>query len=145
MSPAEFDKLVEKAMKVVPLRFRRRLKNVVFIVEPEPPSPNLLGLYHGRPLPHRSVSDGFTLPDRITIFQGPHERLARDRRHFSVCSKRPCGTKWRTTSAWTKRACGGPNICGGGGARRSDRGYCGARFEGLVGVESEGPGVVGRF
>jgi predicted Zn-dependent protease with MMP-like domain len=55
---------------------------VVFIVEPEPPSPNLLGLYHGRPLPHRSVSDGFTLPDRITIFQGPHERLARDRRHL---------------------------------------------------------------
>lgn len=82
MSPAEFDKLVEKAMKVVPLRFRRRLKNVVFIVEPEPPSPNLLGLYHGRPLPHRSVSDSFTLPDRITIFQGPHERMARDRRHL---------------------------------------------------------------
>ena len=52
MSPAEFDKLVEKAMRVVPLSFRRRLKNVVFIVEPEPPSPNLLGLYHGRPLPH---------------------------------------------------------------------------------------------
>jgi predicted Zn-dependent protease with MMP-like domain len=33
-------------------------------------------------LPHRSVSDSFTLPDRITIFQGPHERLARDRRHL---------------------------------------------------------------
>jgi predicted Zn-dependent protease with MMP-like domain len=82
MSPAEFDKLVEKAMKVIPPRFRRRLKNVVFIVEPEPPSPGLLGLYHGRPLPHRSVSDSFTLPDRITIYQGPHERLARDRRHL---------------------------------------------------------------
>jgi predicted Zn-dependent protease with MMP-like domain len=82
MSPAEFDKLVERAMKAIPPRFRRRLKNVAFIVEPEPPSPHLLGLYQGHPLPHRSVSDSFTLPDRITIFQGPHERLARDRRHL---------------------------------------------------------------
>jgi predicted Zn-dependent protease with MMP-like domain len=80
MSPAEFDKLVEAAMKIVPPRFRRQLKNVVFLVEPEPPRPGLLGLYQGRPLPLRSVSDGFTLPDRIIIFQGPHERLARDRR-----------------------------------------------------------------
>jgi predicted Zn-dependent protease with MMP-like domain len=82
MSPAEFDRLVEKAMRVIPPRFRRRLKNVVFIVEPEPPASNLLGLYHGRPLPRRSVSDAFTLPDRITIFQGPHERMARNRRHL---------------------------------------------------------------
>lgn len=82
MSPAEFDRLVEKALRAIPPRFRRRLKNVAFIVEPEPPSPNLLGLYQGRPLPYRSVSDGFTLPDRITIYQGPHERLARNRRHL---------------------------------------------------------------
>jgi len=82
MSPAEFDRLVERALRAIPPRFRRRLKNVAFIVEQEPPSPNLLGLYQGRPLPHRSVSDGFTLPDRITIYQGPHERLARNRRHL---------------------------------------------------------------
>jgi predicted Zn-dependent protease with MMP-like domain len=80
MSPAEFDRLVETAMKVIPPRFRRRLKNVVFVVEAEPSRPGLLGLYQGRPLLHRSVSDSFTMPDRITIFQGPHERLARDRR-----------------------------------------------------------------
>jgi predicted Zn-dependent protease with MMP-like domain len=66
-------------MTVVPPRFRRRLKNVVFVVEAEPPRPGLLGLYQGRPLPHRSVSDSFAMPDRITIFQGPHERLARNR------------------------------------------------------------------
>jgi predicted Zn-dependent protease with MMP-like domain len=82
MGPAEFDRLVEKAMKVVPPRFRRRLNNVVFIVEPEPPTPGLLGLYHGRPLPHRSVGESFSMPDRITIYQGPHERMARDRRHL---------------------------------------------------------------
>jgi predicted Zn-dependent protease with MMP-like domain len=82
MNAAEFDNLVEKAMTVVPPGFRRRLQNVVFVVETEPPRPGLLGLYQGRPLPHRSVADSFTLPDRITIYQGPHERLARDRSHL---------------------------------------------------------------
>jgi predicted Zn-dependent protease with MMP-like domain len=82
VTPEEFDRLVETAMKVIPARFRRRLQNVVFLVEAEPPHPGLLGLYQGRPLPHRSVSDSFTLPDRITIYQGPHERIARDRRHL---------------------------------------------------------------
>lgn len=82
MRPQEFDKLVEKAVRSIPARFRRRLKNVAFVVESEPPSPDLLGLYQGRPLTHRSVSDGFTMPDRITIFQGPHERLARNPVHL---------------------------------------------------------------
>ncbi len=82
MSPAEFDKLVERAMRAIPPRFRRRLHNVVFVVEPEPPRPGLLGLYHGRPLAHRSVSDSFHLPDRITIYQGPHERMASSRAHL---------------------------------------------------------------
>jgi predicted Zn-dependent protease with MMP-like domain len=82
MSPDEFDKLVEKALKVVPARFRRRLQNVVFVVEREPPKPGLLGLYEGRPLTERSVGDPFAMPDRITIFQGPHERMARSRQHL---------------------------------------------------------------
>lgn len=82
MSPREFDKLVEKIVLAMPIRFRKRLKNVAFLVEPEPPTPNLLGLYEGHPLTHRSVSDGFRMPDRITIFQGPHERLARNRAHL---------------------------------------------------------------
>jgi predicted Zn-dependent protease with MMP-like domain len=28
------------------------------------------------------VFEGFAMPDRITIFQGPHERLARTRKHL---------------------------------------------------------------
>jgi predicted Zn-dependent protease with MMP-like domain len=28
------------------------------------------------------VSDGFVMPDQIVIFQGPHERLARDPLHL---------------------------------------------------------------
>ncbi len=93
MTPQEFDKLVERAYAKIPGRFRKRLANVALIVEPEP-SPQqlaaagvasgctLLGLYHGRPLIHRSVSDGFVMPDQITIFQGPHERLARTAAHL---------------------------------------------------------------
>lgn len=79
MSPREFDRLVEEALKTIPARFRRRLHNVAFVVEKEPPRPGLLGLYEGRPLTKRSVSDSFTLPDKITIYQGPHERMARNR------------------------------------------------------------------
>ena len=82
MTPQEFDKLVEKAIKAIPVPFRRRIENLAFVVEPEGPSPNLLGLYEGRPMPHRSVSDGFTMPDRITIFQRPHERMARNQKHL---------------------------------------------------------------
>lgn len=82
MKRAEFDQLVESAIRAIPWRFRRRLHNVAFVVEDEPARPGLLGLYHGRPLPHRSVSDPFAMPDRITIYQGPHERLARNRAHL---------------------------------------------------------------
>ena len=82
MLSSEFDVLVEKALKAIPARFRRRLHNVAIVVEPEPPRPGLLGLYQGRPLTTRHVGDGFTMPDRITIFQGTHERMARDRRHL---------------------------------------------------------------
>jgi predicted Zn-dependent protease with MMP-like domain len=78
-TPEEFDRLVEDSLRRIPARFRRRMKNVVVVVEPEPPRPDLLGLYQGRPLTSRSVSDGFAMPDRITIFQGPHERMSRTR------------------------------------------------------------------
>lgn len=87
VSPQEFDKLVEKAVRAIPPRFRRRLDNVAFVVESEPPRPGLLGLYEGRPLPRRSVYDSFTLPDRITIFQGPHERMAQDSLHLEKLLK----------------------------------------------------------
>jgi predicted Zn-dependent protease with MMP-like domain len=82
MSSKEFDQLVEKAVRAIPPRFRRQLHNIAFVVEKEPPRPGILGLYQGHPLPTRSVGQGFTLPDRITIFQGPHERMARDRLHL---------------------------------------------------------------
>jgi predicted Zn-dependent protease with MMP-like domain len=79
LPPAEFDRVVEESLRLIPARFRRRMQNVAIVVEPEPPRPGLLGLYHGRPLPRRSVYDSFAMPDQITIYQGPHERMARTR------------------------------------------------------------------
>jgi predicted Zn-dependent protease with MMP-like domain len=76
---AEFELLVENALQGIPSRFRRQMKNVAIVVEQEPKRPGLLGLYEGRPLASRSVFEGFAMPDKITIFQGPHERLARSR------------------------------------------------------------------
>ena len=93
MSPDEFDKLVQGAYGRIPSRFRGRLKNVAMLVEAEPsaaqlaeagvgPGGTLLGLYQGRPLTQRSVFESFAMPDRITIFQGPHERLAHGEAHL---------------------------------------------------------------
>jgi predicted Zn-dependent protease with MMP-like domain len=87
MSPQEFDQLVEMALASIPPEYRNRLNNVTFIVEPEPPQPGLLGLYRGRPLTQRSVHDQFCLPDQITIYQGPHERMARGLRHLEELVK----------------------------------------------------------
>lgn len=90
MRTSDFDELVERALRNIPARFRSRMNNVAVVVEDEPatsllqargvsPGGTLLGLYQGRPLTHRSVFEPFALPDRITVFQGPHERLARTR------------------------------------------------------------------
>jgi predicted Zn-dependent protease with MMP-like domain len=93
MTAHEFDRMVEQAYAKIPGRFRRRMANIAMIVESEPSNEQLrasrvatgstlLGLYRGRPLTARSVSDGFVMPDQIVIFQGPHERLARDAAHL---------------------------------------------------------------
>jgi predicted Zn-dependent protease with MMP-like domain len=78
MQAEEFEEVVERALRRIPARFRRRLENVAIVVEHEPPRPGLLGLYQGVPLIARGVSDSFRMPDKITIYQGPHERMARD-------------------------------------------------------------------
>jgi predicted Zn-dependent protease with MMP-like domain len=79
VNPEDFDQVVERALKRIPAPVRKRLENIVVVVEPEPPRPGLLGLYHGVPLTERSVSGGFRMPDQITIYQGPHERLSHNR------------------------------------------------------------------
>jgi predicted Zn-dependent protease with MMP-like domain len=78
MSPADFDRIVEQALRAIPAKYRGRVDNLAIVVEPEPPRPGLLGLYHGRPMTHRGVHDQFHMPDTITIYQGPHERMSRN-------------------------------------------------------------------
>ena len=91
----DFEALVERALAKIPARFRKRMENVAVVVDREPspaqlhrarvrPGSTLLGLYEGRPLTTRSVFDGFAMPDRITIFQGPHERMAGSRARKAV-------------------------------------------------------------
>lgn len=76
LSAAEFDLIVEEALRRIPKRFRQKIENVAIVVEAEPPQPGLLGTYQGRQLTERSVYDGFGMPDKITIYQGPHERMS---------------------------------------------------------------------
>jgi predicted Zn-dependent protease with MMP-like domain len=73
----DFEALVEAALAAVPAGFRARLRNVAIVVENEPPRPDLLGLYEGRPLTERTGGVVASMPDRITIYQRPHERATR--------------------------------------------------------------------
>jgi predicted Zn-dependent protease with MMP-like domain len=84
-----FERLVAEALASIPRRFKKAMQNIAIVVEDEPslellaemeiePPDTLLGLYQGTPLTERSWGHGNTLPDRVIIFQGPHEREAED-------------------------------------------------------------------
>lgn len=79
VSREEFEQIVERAIAGIPGKFRSRMENLYFAVEAWGPGRDLLGLYEGRPLTERSVSDPFGQPDRIRVFQKPHEEMARSR------------------------------------------------------------------
>ncbi len=82
MHQQTFELMVERALKKLPSNFRKRLQNVAVVVEMESPDPDLLGLYEGRPLTERTSQDSFGMPDRITIFQRPHEQMTRNPRQL---------------------------------------------------------------
>ncbi len=82
LSDEEFEAAVGDALDLIPDELARLMSNVAVLVEPEPPSdePDLLGLYEGTPLTERDGWwDAGSLPDRITIYQGPLQRYCRDR------------------------------------------------------------------
>jgi predicted Zn-dependent protease with MMP-like domain len=80
-SQAELERWAEEAVESLPPELARAMSNVAIVVEEEPPpGMPLLGLYQGVPLTRRSSSYGGALPDKITIYRGPLERLyGRDR------------------------------------------------------------------
>lgn len=87
MDHAAFEKLIVEAAELIPERIRRKMANVVFVVEDgsRPPAPGevrirrgqvLLGLYQGVPLTRRGPQYSLVPPDKITIFQNVIEQLA---------------------------------------------------------------------
>lgn len=89
MTKTEFRDLVDEALDTIPERFRDAMQNIAIVVEDEPspeqlesveiePPDTLLGLYEGIPLPERQWAHGNTLPDKITLFQGPIEDSSED-------------------------------------------------------------------
>lgn len=87
LSRPEFEKLVASALRGIPVRFRKilRQENVVVTIEGRPTRRKLLelgmnpaeetlfGLYEGVPRPERSSYYNFAVPDKITIYQEPLE------------------------------------------------------------------------
>lgn len=82
----EFEEIVNKAVERLPETHREAIKNVGFFVMDQPSDLQLqngdvhagytlLGLYEGVPLAMRQGQQS-TFPDRITIFQIPHEERA---------------------------------------------------------------------
>jgi len=80
LKQARFARLVARALDGLPAEFRDQMRNIEVVVEDEP-SPEqmrgggeLLGLYEGVPLTDRGAMEPY-LPDRISIFRGPIERM----------------------------------------------------------------------
>jgi predicted Zn-dependent protease with MMP-like domain len=84
-----FEGLVDEALASIPERFRDAIHNVAIVIEDEPSATlldemeveapdTLFGLYQGTALPERQWDYGNTLPDQITLFQGPIERESDD-------------------------------------------------------------------
>jgi predicted Zn-dependent protease with MMP-like domain len=76
MSDVDFDVEVQAAIDTLPADLRKAISNVEIVVEVEPPDGEpLLGLYQGVPLTHRTSNYSGALPDKISIYRGPLERL----------------------------------------------------------------------
>ena len=89
MEREHFEELVRRALATVPGEIAQRIDNVDVQVEDwpssqqltaarVPPGRTLLGLYQGIPLTRRNSGYNLVPPDRITIFQGPIERITQD-------------------------------------------------------------------
>ena len=73
VSRERFEALVDQALDDFPDELTQLVRNVVVLVEDEPPDdePDLLGLYDGVAMTERDGSYGLELPDRIFIFRNP--------------------------------------------------------------------------
>jgi len=93
MRKADFEKLVRKAVLGLPEHICQKMDNVEIVVEPNA-SPkklqsvglksanSLLGLYQGVPQTTWGRGFGSILPDKISIFQKPIEKLAKSEKEI---------------------------------------------------------------
>ncbi len=90
MTREEFTRLVSTALERIPDEFRMAMQNVQIVLEDWPeaslmeeitgdPDEVLYGLYTGTPLPDRTADYGNTMPDIITLYQGPLQEDYPDR------------------------------------------------------------------
>jgi predicted Zn-dependent protease with MMP-like domain len=71
-----FERTIAETLDSLPDEIASKLANVAVTVEPEPPpGQRLLGLYQGIPRTARSSGYAGVLPDKITIYRRPLERL----------------------------------------------------------------------
>jgi predicted Zn-dependent protease with MMP-like domain len=88
-SRSEFDAALDLAVGELPGQFRGRMENLAVIVEDVPsisllrtleePSPGILGLFVGTPLPSKSLGDLPAAPDAIYLFKRNLERICESR------------------------------------------------------------------
>ena len=87
MDQNEFEKLVSKALLILPKKIRQKMENIAICVEKRPSAEQLrktglrhggllLGLYEGVPQTVWGRGFGGNLPDKITIFQESIENFA---------------------------------------------------------------------
>jgi len=87
MKQEEFEKLVSKALLILPKKIRQKMENIAICVEKRPSAEQLrktglrhggllLGLYEGVPQTIWGRGFGGNLPDKITIFQESIEKFA---------------------------------------------------------------------
>ncbi|MCO5973767.1 metallopeptidase family protein [Actinoallomurus soli] len=75
----EFEDLVAEALDTIPPDLTALMRNVVVLVEDEAPERGLLGLYEGVPLTERGDTYAGYLPDRVTLYRRPLQRICRTR------------------------------------------------------------------
>ena len=73
----DFEQIVRDALDDLPDDISRLMTNVAVTIEDEPPPGQpLLGLYQGVPWGSRGPYYAGALPDKITIYRGPLERMS---------------------------------------------------------------------
>ena len=94
MTRENFENLVKRALIKLPKHIREKMDNIAIVIKDNPsrdetrslkmiPGNLLLGLYQGIPKTVWGRDFVAKLPDKITIFQGPIERMAQNKKDIS--------------------------------------------------------------